>query len=583
MKIDKVEKMNSGLFKKLVGIVVCCAVLSVLLPAQSTADPLDPVYTDILVWEALGLVENLPPVRPYPYVVLKAILETVSTCGITVQETRARAHYERIFSAPIHAGAEYTANAKVPAESEVIEQNNISAVCSGDFLMTDLVSIGVDLNVLATDAFRADVLPLFEYPAVDASNDPAVLGSLTGFLDMNMTFAAGNENLYVQGGINRSSFGPFYDSSVVLGPQAFHAGTLSFVYRGNERWNYSQTLLIIGATNNTGGNVSPEKFMTLHSLQYHPFSWLSLGYYENIVYGDRFDPIYFLPVPYMVAQSIGSYDDNLQMGVNFEVTPFSGFVWAGDIFVDDLSVNELAKLDFDTKMKIAAQTGIRYAPSQTIIKLTEAEYTLVAPYMYTHCEYKSDSWVLESLTGINYQNYTNNGMCMGSSLPPNSDRIALSVQMNPFSGFDLSLDFSYVRHANINESIPDEDAIAYLSGITGASVTDGSIFNYADAGQGYLTYAQEHFMFMEQDTIMQVIQTGLDASYTLVLDKIGRLTLSAGWVFEYIKNYGVQDAIFTDTITSPTVADVVAAKEAWKSHLTDVTNNYLTVTARYVF
>ena len=51
--------------------------LSVSLFTQVAADPRDPIYEDIIVWENLGLLKNLSPIRPYPLEVLSQILETV--------------------------------------------------------------------------------------------------------------------------------------------------------------------------------------------------------------------------------------------------------------------------------------------------------------------------------------------------------------------------------------------------------------------------------------------------------------------------------------------------------------------------
>ena len=57
------------------------------------------------------------------------------------------------------------------------------------------------------------------------------------------------------------------------------------------------------------------------------------------------------------------------MGVAFEVRPFPGFLWASDVLVDDISANELLRLDFDTKIKIAAVSGVQYAFNTSVVKL----------------------------------------------------------------------------------------------------------------------------------------------------------------------------------------------------------------------
>ena len=128
------------------------------------------------------------------------------------------------------------------------------------------------------------------------------------------------------------------------------------------------------------------------------------------------------------------------------------------MLVDDVSANDLLKLKFDTKLKFAGITGLQYAFDNPVFKSLSLNYSLVAPYMYTH----RDNWYTEKMTERNFQNYTNNGYLMGSELLPNSDRIALQLSMTPVQNLNLDLRFSFSRHANTNESIPIENAINYL-------------------------------------------------------------------------------------------------------------------------
>lgn len=543
--------------------------------SQVSTDPRDPLYEDIVIWENLGIVKNLSPVRPYPLQVIKEILTVVMDSSFPLQSSRAQEYYERIFKKPVSVGIEYKLRSALPDERETVLQNNIGALFYGDFFLADTVSLSLDLHVFATDAYNGAVLPVFKNPPEDAPWDPVDMGKFTGLLDMNMSGAYVLDSLYVQGGVTRNSWGPFYDSGITLSPSSFHSGNINVYYNGSDLWNYQHSFFILGATDNRGKDISPEKFMVLHAIEFNPLSWLSFSYYENIIYGNRFDPVYFLPAPFMVAQSLGSYRDNLQMGITFEVRPFSGFLWATDVLVDDLSVNELVKFDFDTKIKVAAITGIQYAFNTSIVKLITFDYTLIAPYMYTH----------EDGSGINYQNYTNNGISMGSELLPNSDRISLRLSLEPLKNLSIIVKGSFARHANINESVPDDVALAYLANYGGSnvSVTDGGIHNYANDGRGYLTYAQENFMFMDQDTKMLIVQTGFDTEYTFYTKKAGSITAVLGWTFEYIKNNGVQRSMFNQKIVNPVIADVEANRSAWKAALFDSIANYLSFSVRYTY
>ena len=52
-----------------------------VLFAQVAADPHDYFYDDLVIWETMGLVNNLPAARPYPQQLVKAILDRVVEKG----------------------------------------------------------------------------------------------------------------------------------------------------------------------------------------------------------------------------------------------------------------------------------------------------------------------------------------------------------------------------------------------------------------------------------------------------------------------------------------------------------------------
>lgn len=574
---------NTNYTKKIIFMILlltsfCC------LNAQATYDPSDSFYTDLQVWQDLGIVTKLPSLRPYPTAVVKQILNTVIDSDFEKQSEIAKNHYERLFGQSIHGKAEYQYNNKISNTNDTDNTKHVVKLGAiGNLDLSTHSNLGFDLSAYGTNNYYADCFKLYEYSSLNSAYDPVSLGKWNGFIDMNSLFSFGTENLYVTAGITRNSYGNFYDTSVVWGNQAYHSGNLNIVYRQNDLWQYEQTFFILGATNNEGSIniIKPEKYATIHTVTFNLLKWLSFSYFETIVYGGRFEPIYFIPAPYMVSQSIGAFSDNLQMGLSFAVKPFTGFVWNSEFFVDDISANELLKFDFDTKIKMAGQTGIEYAFADSFISKVSLGYTLVAPYMYTHREYVNG--VLGTLSTINYQNYTNNGIPLGSSLEPNSDRILLKANFNPIKNLDIEIQGAFIRHANINESIPVQDAINYLNASTSAYLTDGSIFNYADAGYGYFTYAQENFMFMAQNTKMYIVQLGIDTSYGINLSKFGQIKFVLGYDFEYIKNYGVQNPIFAGGYTNATISDVEYEINQWKSKLVDKTNHCLSISVKYIY
>src|SRR5574344_1773868 len=196
-----------------------------------------------------------------------------------------------------------------------------------------------------------------------------------------------------------------------------------------------------------------------------------------MVYGKRFDPSYLFPSPYMITLGITGYNDNLQMGIVFSYKPAIGFSWNTDLYIAHLSVNELVKFNINRENEIAAKTGVIYTPINSLCSRLALDYTLITPYMYSHAEY-DDSGNMTAGT-YNYQNYTNNGICMGSSYPPHSDRLSYTMDLQPMQRLHLQITSAFTRHANVCENFTAEEAATYLLSEKGTYATDGSVFTHA--------------------------------------------------------------------------------------------------------
>ena len=97
---------------------------------------------------------------------------------------------------------------------------------------------------------------------------------------------------------------------------------------------------------------------------------------------------------------------------------------------------------------------------------------------------------------------------------------------------------------------------------------------------------------------MHTVKAGADIDFVTPDTKFGRFTLSVGYTFEYIINYGVDNQIFSGNggqynlgnLENPeqlmndiTAAynDVQQALAAWKAQLTNKMNHYISVTLKY--
>ena len=579
---------------------VICLIAGGILTAQVGVDPSDIFYDQLEIWEVQGVVSDLPPLRPYPLTVIRDILVSVINGSDDRARTEAEALYAYVFAKPYHADVFTDTRFKFSDDNNAKQSIGFAGL-AGDLFFLDTASASYKLNFAGAVNPDAAVLPAFT-ALPHSLKDAAAIGPFDTFTEMNGSVAVGSSRFYAQAGINHSSFGDFYNTGVVLSPDAQHTANFSVVLDQGS-WSYTHGLFVLGASNNAGSDVYPNKFLAIHSLTARICRWLSASFYESVVYGDRLDPAYLIPMPFMIAQGISGFDDNLIMGLAFTVTPLAGLSWSTNFYIDDMELNDFFKLHFDTKIRGAFQTGIKYAPlNLPVLKLVQADYTLITPYMYTHSQRLANSDIVGGSSAVNYQAYTNAGKALGSHLDPNSDRVSLAVTLEPVDGLKIGISGAFIRHANVNESLTTEEALMYLNAPEGYFLTDGSIHNHPYVNRkdgsaespddfGSLPSAWNRFMFMEQDTKMYVVQAGLSAEYRFPAAAFGQFSVGLGYTFEYIKNWGVQNNMFPGTGTidkdgtwtsgTETEADVAAALAAWKSQLKDVINNYLTISLKY--
>jgi len=584
--------------KSYIVMIVGFLLLTVPIFAQASVDPEDDFYTYALGWKLKGYILQLPQLKPYPLNVIKDIIETVIEKGDKHDTADAEKEYERIFSKPWNVGIAVTALDDVQKSSKSSDIDNTGEITFdpqiyGDIPFGKLVSYGYYLGIHGAekDTDESEFRPYYQNSDNDTYDDPTTISSYALNMDANMIAAVGTKNLYVTAGLNRTGFGPFLHSDVILNPTAFHAPGFTFVYDG-DIIDFTQYLVAAGAEKNNGSDdYLPDKYFSMHSIRVPVFTpKISLTYYEMMVFGRRFDPSYLIPAPYMLIQGISNTTDNLQMGLLLEYTPVQCLEWATNLMVDDISANDIVKLNFDTKIRTAIQTGLLYSPLDSTCKMVSLDYTLVTPYTYAHWDY--NDWTASSASfdssTYNYLNYTNRGVSMGASIPPNSDKITCSIQMRPVTGLKLTTETSFTRHANEYESLTDEEknsinSANYTSRQSGGGViysTDGSISTQQmyDSDGTHIETAWEHLNFLTQDHIMYIAQAGITAEYTFPRCKIGTFSATAGYTFEYIHNVGVDEPMLDGSYAS-----WQEAYDNWVANLHDVYNNYLKFGVKYSY
>lgn len=532
---------NEVMMKKLLCIGLLFAALYVNIFAQAAVNIFDPFYEDLSIWEGIGLINDAPNIRPYPLQEIKRILQIVIDTGDAGQRRRAEEYYNRFFGRAFHFGGLAEAAVRAPHKEYEL---NFAPFMDINYALHNLFTVSARVSVFLTNKLFSQALtPLFQYAKHDLADDGVFIGKFLVLPVFNSGIALGTPQYYVTASIARTNHGPFYGNSPFVGSQAMHQGQFTFVVN-KEKWTYNQALLTLTATSDRGNNPKPGKFLAIHSLSIRPLPWLSVGIVDTIIYGNRFEPIYLLPLSaFFISQGLYAFPDNSLIGGTFTIKPIRGLRLDGALYADDLGFNEIVKFKKDAKWRMSGQFRVTYTmPKTHWFSFADLNYTFVFPYTYTHFDGPN--------IGVpNYQNYTHNGVPLGSNLEPNSDRILLKVKFQPLYGLDVNVSNTFIRHANVNESITDIDILKDY--VSKRYTTDGSTRNHAtitnNDGAKHHAYLYAN-PFMRQQTIQYVNQLALDVSCHLPIIKSGGYMLfKLGYVFEANINPGVRQNIYFAT------------------------------------
>ncbi|MBP5587746.1 MAG: hypothetical protein J6X37_03365, partial [Treponema sp.] len=230
------------------------------------------------------------------------------------------------------------------------------------------------------------------------------------------------------------------------------------------------------------------------------------------------------------------------------------------------------------------------------------DYTLITPYTYSHSDPHIETFgsdVASIADNYNKDNFTTRLHSLGTSVPPNSDRFAFAIAFKPAKRLRVNFNSSFVRHANIAESFSDEEAWAYI--FSNSTVQEG--YEFSNDGSIWTSpmYPVESIytnhtptasknLFLKQEHKMYILQCGIDAEYELERFKWGTLSLSMGYMFEYIYNKGVDSNIYrkdasvsASHTTTPDAGIIAAQKNAWIDNFTNQFNNYFMIAVKYTY
>jgi len=510
---------------------LACALALAAAPAlaQHVADPSDPLYTELEIWEAQGLLPRLPALQPYPLQMVRRLLSDVAGNRAATTADRRRASWLLSqLDDPLHLTLRLEERRASDAGGPFVKAT-IEPSLQG--MVTSWLGGAARFQLMAVRTDDGLALPAFSGAREDLVYDDADLdiGGQTLLLRQtshgSLGIGDGAGELLFQAGIGRHRVGPFWHNGIIVGEQAPQAGAFSLVFR-RPMLTAHLALYELAATDDAGLGAVTGKHLHLHAIDFHAAPWLDLGAFEAMVSGGRFELLYFIPVAtYFHSQGLSGFADNSLVGVNARLSPLTGLDLKGVVFLDDASFNEMARLQFDTKYKLAAQVGVSLSPAALVgrrqrglhqgIRLVTVDYTAVMPYMYTH--------IGDGSGGTNWFNYTNVGQNFGPALPPNADRVQLRALFRARDDverglLDIEAHGALVRHGNASAGV--------IPGRDGSVLDDG----YLDGEPTFQPpfddpTGQPQTRFLTQPVIEHTLQLGAGATFTL---DGGRLS-SAGW------------------------------------------------------
>jgi len=537
--------------------IILFLLFSFILGAQTVHDPNNEIYKDIDIWIVRGYVKEFPPmIRPYPIKLINKILEQVIDNGDEEAVELAQKYFDTLSpkARPIHLGLKTYVHGNEEDYGVVV-----SPFVEGLFYIRDLLSVSYNFAFHGdTDKYNSSInrfggeqydIPGTYSPYPDLQNDKADVGPFRVLQNWTSLIALGSSDIYFQAGLSRSSYGPFYDNGVVVGPQAPRAGHFSFVF-WDPLYSYEVLLQSIVATDYYHDEWFPSKYNIVHTLNFRPIQNIEFGIIQSLTYGERIDFLYLVPFSYLFgSQTVNGFNDNAFIGLNFRWRPINTLLINTQVYVDDFSVNGILK--GKPNFKAAGEIGVSWSPVKSILSKLDLDYTAVMPYTYTHWPVPSNlrfnghgndatkpSNASDSPPTANYYDYTHRGRNLGPDLEPNSDRISLRSNLRIIRNLDINLSAYLIRHANASADKPLFDPDFHDGTIFDSGSTDPWIPDHPGTSTIQNYYDTEAMDFLTQSVIETKLGGTIGVTWTIPTS-FGIFKLMGGYGIQYGWNRSV--------------------------------------------
>lgn len=200
------------------------------------------------------------------------------------------------------------------------------------------------------------------------------------------------------------------------------------------------------------------KFMATHSLNFFPTKGLSLSIGESIIYSDKMDPGYLIPVMFFKAydQITSRYRINTGSNGQFFLQASSRNHIKGTHLYATLFIDEIRMSEVFNRNKSRNQLGFNAGASIT---------DLLIPYLTMGMEYtRINPFIYQNL--IPAQTYTNHNYLMGDWIGQNADRLTAWLKYNPLPRLSTRVRLDYIRKGedgNLEDQYYAEPQPGFLS------------------------------------------------------------------------------------------------------------------------
>ena len=211
------------------------------------------------------------------------------------------------------------------------------------------------------------------------------------------------------------------------------------------------------------------KYLSAHRLELNLWQKLRLGIAEAIVYGERFDITYLIPVQIYTVTDVPARvvkgektksPDNLLTSVDFDLTLLKDLEFYGELLLDDFKMFSHGLRSYrNWASKFGVLLGCYYVDPFSLTDTdVRIEYTFINQYTYTH--------------RIPINTYTHLDSIIGHQIGADADDLWLNLRHWFSEHFVMSLGYELERHGegNVNKphpnDAPDDDEWEFLSGVT---------------------------------------------------------------------------------------------------------------------